>query len=327
MSNGLKKILSVVRSLLFSSQNKEFLIFLSFLALSGGFWMLMALNETYEEEYAIPVRLSGVPRNVVVTTDIEDTIRFTVRDKGFPLAAYAFSDRFHPISFRFSSYANEDKEKGTIPVSDIQKALYQQLYGSSKITQIKTDHLVFYFNFGLSKRVPVHFDGSVTAGKSYYLARTVLYPDFVTIYASKQLLDSVKYISTERISLTNVEDTVYQRVVLHPIRGVKVVPNAVRVGFFPDILTEESMEVPIVAINMPKGQVLRTFPGKVNVHFIVGVSQFRHVRPDMFKVVADYNDIAAHPSDKCTLYLKAVPKGVSKAQLEINQVDYLLEQQ
>lgn len=320
------RIFSFVRNFLSTIVNKEFLIFLFFLALSGVFWLLMALNETYEKEYAIPVRLIGTPRNVVITTNVNDTIRVTVRDKGFSLIAYSFGNQFRPLNFRFQSFANEDKERGTIPNSEIQKQVYAQLYSSTKIVQMRPDRLEFYFNYGLSKRVPVHFRGTITAGKSYYLARTALFPDIVTIYASKRLLDSVKFVTTENIRMENVEDTVYQRVKLHAIRGVKIVPDYVKVGFYPDILTEEVIEVPIVAINMPSNMVLRTFPGKVKVRFIVGASQFRSIQPDMFKVVADYKDLIAHPSDKCLLTLKNVPKSVSRARLEINQVDYLLEQ-
>ncbi len=298
-----------------------------FLCLSGSFWVLMALNDTYEREFAIPVQLAGVPRNVVVTTDINDTVRVTVRDKGFSLVTYAYGDILHPVNFWFSNYANEDKERGTISASDIQKAVYSQLYGSSKITQVKPDHLDFFFNYGLSKRVPVRFVGDIKAAKSYYLARTAVYPEQVTVYASRRILDSLKYVTTEKVRMENVEDTVFHRVNLKKIRGVKILPASVKVGFYPDILTEESMEVPITPVNMPSNMVLRTFPGKATVKFIVGASQFRLLTPDMFKVIIDYKDLAAQPSEKCQLVLKAVPKYVRRARLEISQVDYLIEQQ
>ena len=93
------------------------------------------------------------------------------------------------------------------------------------------------------------------------------------------------------------------------------------------MLTEEAIEVPITAINMPPGMVLRTFPSKVTVRFTIGASLFRTIKPNLFKVVVDYEELAANPSDKCTLQLRSVPRSVSKASLEIDRVDYLLEQQ
>ena len=73
--------------------------------------------------------------------------------------------------------------------------------------------------------------------------------------------------------------------------------------------------------------VLRTFPSRVTVRFTIGASLFRTISPDQFKVVADYEELSKNPSDKCTLELRSVPRTVSKAHLEMNRVDYLLEQQ
>ena len=63
---------------------KEFLIFLFFLIVSGTFWLLMALNETVEREFEVPVSLVGVPKDVVITTDIQDTLKVTLREPYSP---------------------------------------------------------------------------------------------------------------------------------------------------------------------------------------------------------------------------------------------------
>ena len=99
--HSIGNILKAVRNFLFSGLNKEFLIFLFFLALSGAFWLMMTLNETMEREYKIPMRLVGTPRNAVITGDLPDTVRITVRDKGFTLITYAF----RPLNFKFNNYA------------------------------------------------------------------------------------------------------------------------------------------------------------------------------------------------------------------------------
>jgi hypothetical protein len=114
------------------------------------------------------------------------------------------------------------------------------------------------------------------------------------------------------LNIVNFDDTVIQTVALKSIKGVKIVPSMVRIGLYPDILTEESVDVPISAVNMPQGKVLRTFPSKVSVRFTVGASMFRMIKPEQFKVIADYNDLTAHPSDKCNIYLRVYPHNVTK---------------
>ena len=320
---SVRNILKAVRNFLFSGLNKEFLIFLFFLALSGAFWLLMTLNETMEREFKIPMRLSGVPRNAVITGELPDTVRVTVRDKGFTLVTYDF----RPLVFRFSNYADEDEGKGMIPLTDVQKQVLSQMYGSSKLLQVKPGAFDFYFTYGTSKKVPVVFRGKITTNKSYYLAHTEFYPSMVTVYANKQQLDKLQTVEIEPFNYRNLQDTIRQAVKITKIRGVKIVPSTVRLSVYPDVLTEEAIEVPITAINMPPGMVLRTFPSKVTVRFTIGASLFRTIKPNLFKVVVDYEELAANPSDKCTLQLRSVPRSVSKASLEIDRVDYLLEQQ
>ena len=65
----------IVRKFLFNQLNREFLTFLFFLALSGTFWLLLTLNETYEREFKIPVKVVNIPKNVVLTSDETDTVR------------------------------------------------------------------------------------------------------------------------------------------------------------------------------------------------------------------------------------------------------------
>lgn len=317
----------MVRNFLFSSANREFLTFFFFLVLSTIFWLMTALNETYEREIGVPAYLVNIPKNVVVTSDMEDTVRVTVRDKGFALLAYTYGEGIRPINVNFQSAITRQSGYGVVSSQELMKMINQRFSGSSKIVQVKPDRLDFYYNYGLSRQVSVKMSGHVVPGKSFYLARTRFWPEKVTVYGSKQALDSLRFVKTVPINITNFNDTVLRTVALETIKGVKIVPNTVRIGLYPDILTEENIEVPITAINMPEGKVLRTFPQRVTVNFIVGASMFRSISPEQFAVVVDYNEIVDHPSDKCSIHLRETPQGVRNARLKMTHVDYLIEEQ
>lgn len=317
----------MVRNFLFSSANREFLTFFFFLVLSTIFWLMTALNETYEREIGVPAYLVNIPKNVVVTSDMEDTVRVTVRDKGFALLAYTYGEGIRPIKVNFQSAITRQSGYGVVSSQELMKMINQRFSGSSKIVQVKPDRLDFHYNYGLSRQVSVKMSGHVVPGKSFYLARTRFWPEKVTVYGSKQALDSLRFVKTVPINITNFNDTVLRTVALETIKGVKIVPNTVRIGLYPDILTEENIEVPITAINMPEGKVLRTFPQRVTVNFIVGASMFRSISPEQFAVVVDYNEIIDHPSDKCSIHLRETPQGVRNARLKMTHVDYLIEEQ
>ena len=44
-----------IKDFFFMFVNKEFLIFLFFLAVSAGFWCMISLNETYEKEVCVQI--------------------------------------------------------------------------------------------------------------------------------------------------------------------------------------------------------------------------------------------------------------------------------
>ncbi|MBR1400391.1 MAG: YbbR-like domain-containing protein [Prevotella sp.] len=322
----LSDTLHLVRNFFFNLVNKEFLIFLFFLLLSGAFWLITTMNETYEKEIPIPLRLEGMPKNVVVTSDTEDTLRVTVRDRGYVLASYLYGGNIMPLRLNFNTY-NKGNGRGSASTSDLQKLIYQRIFKSSRITSIKPDKFEYTYNNGESKLVSVSLAGKILPGKSYYLSKIKFTPEFVTIYAEKNKLDSIKTMFTEKLNIANVTDTLEQTVNLTKIRGVKALPSTVKMSIYPDVLTEESIEVPITAVNMPEGKVLRTFPSRVKVLFTTGASMYRGIHAEQFRVEADYNEIQDHPSEKCSIRVVMAPSSLRNIRTEPEQVDYLIEAQ
>ena len=64
-----------IRRYLFGWLGREFLIFLFFLAVAGIFWLMTTLNDNFEQELKMPLRLVNVPKNVVITSGENDTHR------------------------------------------------------------------------------------------------------------------------------------------------------------------------------------------------------------------------------------------------------------
>lgn len=316
-----------IRDFLFTKTSKEVLLFLFFLGLSGIFWLSMTLNETYEKDFAIPVSVVDIPKNAVLTSEEVDTIHVTIRDKGLMLVSYKYGDALRNLRLPFRNYTYNNGS-GVVPASEIQKYIYRNLANSSKITSIKPDKLEFFYSFGSKKQVPVRWSGRVIPEELYFISRVAYEPDTITIYASQEKLDSISMVYTEQLNYANFRDTLTIDCNLAKLKGVKTVPDHIRIKFFTDVLTEERISnIPIIGINMPEGKVLRTFPAKTSVSFVAGVSVYRNLKPEDFTVIADYQEIKKNPTEKCHIYLKKVPNGISRARLETNMVDYLIESQ
>lgn len=322
-----RNIFRTVRNFLFSSVNKEFLTFLFFLALSGVFWLMMTLNETYEREIEVPVKLVGIPKNVVLTSSETDTIRVVLQDKGLQLIGYMYGENPPEITPSFGSYTRNDNY-GSIPAAELQRLLTPRLAASTKIVSSKPESVEYFFNHGASKRVPVKWTGRVTPERLYFISSVEYFPDSVSVYAAEAMLDSITIALTEPLSRSGFRDTISMVASMQRTKGVKVVPDKVRVLFHTDVLTEEDIAgIPIEAINVPEGKTLRTFPSRVTVSFVTGVRRFKSLKPDDFTVVVDYEEVAKSHSEKCNVYLQTVPQGISRASIDIKQVDYLIEEQ
>lgn len=319
--------LHTIRDFLFSKTNREFLIFLLFLLLSGIFWLMMTFNETYEKEIVLPVRYVNVPQSAVLTSGESDSIHVNISDKGFSLFAFIYSRDSHTIDIDFTKYALPDGI-GSVPAIDLQHMIEQLLPTSAKITSLKTEKLVFYYNNGEKKKVPVRWRGHLKTDPHYFIAKTLIEPDSVTIFASREKLDSIHYVYTRELNYSEIHDTLIVTSELQRMQGVKIVPSTVKINIQTDVLTEETIDsIPVVGINMPKGKVLRTFPSRVSVKIVTGMKNYKAIMPSDILVVADYEQFKDETSDKCTLQVKKVPEGVSRATLNVKQVDYLIEEQ
>ena len=306
--------------------SKEILIFIFFLILSSIFWLILTLNETYEREIKVTIKIKGIPKNIVLTSNETDTLRVVVRDKGWLLMRYLY-EKNRNINIVFKNY-DHGNGYGIVPASDVKRMINQQLEMSTSISSVKPDRWEFFYNNGERKRVPVRWTGRVIPEQLYFISHVQYWPDSVDIYSSREKLDSINVVYTEMLNYVEFRDTLIVTCKTSHPKDVKVVPDQVRIGFYTDVLTEESIDgIPIKAINMPAGKVLRTFPPKVKVRFVTGVSQFHTLRPEDFTVIADYEEISQKPSDKCNIYLKVIPHGISRAVLDTKEVDYLIEEE
>lgn len=304
--------------------NKQTLIFLFFLALSTTFWLFQALSETYEQEFAVPIELRGVPNNVVITTELPKEMHVTLRDKGNVLLTYKYTRHIAPIVIDFNAYANNTGHV-TIQAGELTRQITNQLLSSTQVLSMKPDPLEFYYNYGQCKRVPIVLQGNFHTDRLFTLADVMLSHDSVTVYASHEVLDTITAAYTKPITLRNLADTTNVTIAFQHVNGAKFVPSVVKTTFCVDRLVEKTVQVPVQQVNFPARKQLRTFPAAVNVTFQVGMGLYRNITKDNFVLVVNYEDLLKNNSNLCHLSLKTIPAGVSHVRIIPQDVEYIIE--
>lgn len=320
------KSLERIRSFLLSRSSREFLIFLFFVFVSFCFWLLQVLNDDYETEFSVPLRLRNVPGDVVLTSELPGELKIGVKDRGTVLANYMLGQTFYPISLDFKDY--DDKgNRVRIPISTLQKRISVQLNQSTKLLTIRPDTVEFIYTKGKAKKVPVKIQGKIELDRQYYISDIIYSPDSVMVYAPQEILDTITAAYTQPVNFENVSDTIRRRVNLAQVRGAKFTPSFDDVTLMVDIYAEKSVEVPIRGVNFPPDKVLRTFPSKIQVTFQIGLSHFKSVTADDFFIGVTYESLLNNKREKCPVSLKSVPRYVNHVRLNPKEVDYLIEQQ
>lgn len=319
------RILKKIRNFMLSKQSREFLIFLFFVCLSTLFWLLQVLNNDYETDIQIPLRLKNVPNQVVLTEELPAQLTLRVKDRGTVLANYIWGKTFIPVTLDF----NEMKaRKGHVRLvaDELVKRVSGQLNQSTKLLSMKPDTVTFAFTTGEAKKVIVRLTGRVEAERQYYIADTRLQPDSVIVYAPQDILDTLTAAYTVPVELTHIADTTHRTVALAKVKGAKFMPDAVDATWMADVFSEKTVEVAVQGINFPADKVLRTFPSKVQVTFQVGLSRFKQVTADDFFVGVTYEELLQNRQPKCNVTLKVQPSYVNHVRLNPQEVDYLIEQ-
>lgn len=313
-----------IKGFLLRILNKEFLIFMCFLVISFTFWFLSTLNDTYEKEVMVPVVLTDVPQDIVITEPLPDSMRVTLRDKGLNLFKYLIDGNLKPLQLPFATYARQNG-KGGITQQEVQKLLRRWLPESTTILSVKAGHWDFYFCHGNKKRVPVVLNGSLTAKQDYYISRYTITPDSIDVLAEPNALDTINTVYTHALALTEISEPSTRDVPLKHIKGAKLAKESVRLSIITDQLTEIVIRVPVKTVNVPDNVSLKTFPAHAEVRVAVGIKNSNSIKPEQFNVVADYHALPESQSEKLRLQLLSQPHGIVKAYIKQPEVDYLLE--
>ena len=309
-----KKYYTTVKNFLLGPKNKEFLIFLFFFFVSAAFWLLQSLNETFDVELKVPLKLENVPSDVVITSDLPSDLNVMVRDKV-------------PVRVDYKDY-DKGNASGRVSVTllDVQKKVQAQLLSSTRIVSLKPDTLEFFFNKGARKKVPVKLAGGVETSPEYYLQQVEFTPGSVEVLAPSAILDTITEAFITPVYFSDLSANEKTINVLRPVRGAKFIPDQVEMNVMIDLYTEKTVEVPVFGVNFPGSKDLRTFPSKVKVTFRVGMSRFKEITADDFVLAVTYEELMKNRSPKIQLHLKSMPSGVSNVRIEPSEVDYLIEQ-
>ena len=298
--------------------------FLIFLVISTAAWFLVKLSEDYVTQTSFRLQLDEVPADKWVSSE-EQSVKMSLNIDGFHTLRYKMiRDRFVSIpldevpfrleigntySFRSQYVAEKVAEKLGINASDI-------TMNDAKI----------YFNMDAlkSKVVPVDLQSDITTARQYDIyGIPMLDPSSVTIFGPQDVIDTIRTVRTEPLTMSNVSQDFSTTVALDLLGGqirsnIKEVKAEIQVEKF----TEMDVEVPIRIADSLK---IRFFPEAMSVKCLVAMRDYASITPESFSVAVDNQQLQAM-KPLLDVRLATWPPTVQILSTRPDKVEYLIVQ-
>lgn len=326
-------LLQFVKNCLHRIYNRQFLTFLLFLLLSASFWVFQKLNDTYEREFALRVRLVDVPSNVDVTTGPPDYIHVTLRDKGVTLLRYRYLRNFPSVVIHWKDVENS-RGHATLRTRDLLKYFSSTLDGT-QLVSYRPDNIDIYYNYyNRGKMLDVKFQGTVVPDSAYTWVDTQIAHPRVMVYGPQHIIDTMQFARLNPVHLSNVKDTLTMRCRFVKVPGVKYVAldakktvlSSIRVGIITDRMIDRVVEVPVQGVNFPASKSLHTNPSKVRIEYQVGVRDHEKITASSFVIIARYEDLINLPGNTFAARPRSTPPGVRRVRVRPEQVEFIIQE-
>ena len=315
----------ILRRLRLVKINRNFLVFLIFFVISIVFWFMQSVKETSEVSLTYKLNIVDMPKDIIYTTDMPQEVSVSYASKGWNAFYYKFMiNEVRELTISFKEIDNGNGEI-IIDANNFRRAAQKvKPTGMTYKSTIPNKIEAFYSN-GQHKRVPVTFKSSISTTGGRFHCGTILSPDSVDVYAPEDIYKNITSIETENIAYKEVEDTINTRLALVEPRGVKVFPDTINAEICVDIFTDKIVLVPVQCENVPPNKIMRSFPLKAKIIFLVSSTLYDEITAEDFVLAADYEDVKKG-TDYCKLYVRQQPSNIRNLRISPEAVEYVIEQ-
>ena len=298
--------------------------FLVFLVISTAAWFLVKLSEDYVTQTSFRLQIVEVPADKWVSSD-EQSVKMSLNIDGFHTLRYKMiRDRFVSIPLNEVPFRLEDGNTYSFSSQYVAEKVAERLGINASDITVNDAKIYFTMDALKSKVVPVVLQSHITMARQFGIyGIPMLDPSSVTIFGPQEVIDTIKTVKTEPLTMSNVSQNLSAILSLDLFGGrirsnVKEVNAEIQVEKF----TEMDVEVPIRATDSLK---LRFFPETMSVKCLVAMRDYASITPESFTVSIDKRQLKAM-QPLLDVSLASWPPTVQVLSTHPDKVEYLIVQ-
>lgn len=315
----------------FKKIDRKYLIFFVFLLISTFFWLLNALSEDYTTMVKHPVIYKNMPSDRVLVNKLPSELEFKIKAHGFDILKELLTRNTNPISIDVKKHLTSSK-KGKdglqsffILTEQRSSDIVSQMSKDITVELVEPDSIIFTFSEIIRRKIPV-VPNLIVSFEKQHQAKTDMQvsPDSVIISGPALIVDSLKHIETDTLTLTNLSQTTQRSLSLQKPKYTSVTPARATVIVPVEKYTEGRFTVPISTINTPEGYTVDVLPDIAEVSFTSGLSSFQNISAQEFIITADAANILENRPEKLKLTVSHSHINIKNLQITPQRVEYIL---
>jgi hypothetical protein len=262
--------------------------FISFLVASFLIWLLITFSKEYTTVITYAVIYKNIPQNKLLQEAPVNKIDITVKASGFKILRSNFKNK--KIQLEASDLQRKEHSKFYFLTKNQVKKIQQQLLFGVELKEIEQDTI--YLNLGLltSKKVALKPNLYINYHIGYDLLNEIkISPDSIVISGPEAQVEKTNYLDLSELKLDDVKSDFSEEVTILKLNNnFKISDLKAVISGSVDKFTEGKLQVSFTTKNLPKDINLTILSEKVEIVFVVALSNFSKISEASFKVECDY---------------------------------------
>lgn len=303
-------------------------VFLICLAISIFIWFLIVLSNESFTSLEYPVELINPPPDMILVNQPDSLVTFRISSAGFELFTLRYLTRKKPVQINLNAITLEKNDgyySGTFNTSRLIAEVRDKYKFSEELIAISPERIHFRFEPLTGKTVPVTSAMILNFQNQFRLSDSIVFePAEVKVLGPARFIDSIESVSTLKLVVNGIGEEMIATVgLINPgeREQLTLVPDEVEYTIHGEKYTESSIELNVEVSG--KGALIKTFPEQVRVTYLVSLSNFNRIDPDLFNAVVEVPD-ETNETSKAKVVLTRVPDFIEVTRIDPQEVDFLV---
>ena len=309
-----------------ASNNKRLSTYALFLFISLSFWFLSMLSKQHETTLKVPLNYSNFPTDKLISSFVADFIEVRVKASGFSILSYNLFS-LSKLSLDIEKANIKPNESGSEVfwiMNSKRKALIEIFSTSMELIDISPERLVVAFIDKVKKKVAIKLNQSISLKAEMWFANPIiLIPDSITIFGEKDQLDTIEFIETEELLLTEVSENINSKVMLSIPDQIQSKVTNINAVIKVEHFVEELIECKVQVINLKEGYSIKLFPELVRVTLRAPKENYSMLQTDFLTLKVDASLITAKNST-LDVEVENLPSSINLQRVYPSRLEFLL---